>query len=264
MLSPIVKNSFTLIISFSIHSMGVTSEAMIRSAVVAPLEKLIGYTIMAPNPMLKKNGTAETVAMTCLRPSPGIRQEFLYMTPVTTMVSTDRGELPFQHYFVRHQCEPVVSGFAFEGISAARPNREVMQRLQRGEFAAVVICPSNPYVSVDPILQVPGLWLALRNNPAPVVLVSPIVAGQAIKGPAAKMMDELGAGASALEVARHYCVRYPRLVDYFVIDSSDATLAPAIGDLGITAVQTTTIMKERADKRALAAFCLQLAGVQAP
>ncbi len=180
--------------------------------------------------------------------------------PVATTVQTDRGELPFQHYFVRYQCEPAVAGFSFDGISAARPNREVMQRLHRGDYSVVVICPSNPFVSIDPILQVPGLWLALRDTPAPVVLVSPIVAGQAIKGPAAKMMAELGTGASALEVARHYCNRYPGLVDYFVIDTSDATLAGSIGELGMAVAVTSTIMKSREDKRALARFCLELGG----
>ncbi|MFC1578811.1 2-phospho-L-lactate transferase [Pseudomonadota bacterium] len=180
--------------------------------------------------------------------------------PVTTTVHSDRGELPFQHYFVRYQCEPVVSGFSFEGISAAHPNREVMQQLQRGTFGAVVICPSNPFVSVDPILQIPGLWPALREHAAPVIVVSPIVAGQAIKGPAAKIMNELGQGASALEVARHYCSRYPGLLDYFVIDTSDATLAGAIGELGIEVAVTSTIMKSRADKQALARFCLELGG----
>ncbi len=152
--------------------------------------------------------------------------------PVRTVVHTDRGDLPFQHYFVRDQCEPVVTGFSFEGISAARPNREVMGLLRQKAFGAIVVCPSNPFVSVDPILQLPGLWPALRDSPAPVVVVSPIVAGQAIKGPAAKMMSELGLGVSAVDVARHYCHRYPRLLDYFVIDESDATLAADIRAVG--------------------------------
>lgn len=180
--------------------------------------------------------------------------------PVSTTVHSDRGELPFQHYFVRYQCAPAVTGFSFKGIDSARPNGEVMQQLQDESYRAVVVCPSNPFVSVDPILQLPGLWPALRDNPAPLVVVSPIVAGKAIKGPAAKMMEELGQGASALEVARHYCGRYPGLVDYFVIDTSDAKLAGAIGELGMEVAMTSTIMKSRADKRALARFCLELGG----
>lgn len=180
--------------------------------------------------------------------------------PVATTVHSDRGELPFQHYFVRYQCEPAVTGFTFEGIDAARPNGEVMQQLQDEHYRAVVVCPSNPFVSVDPILQLPGLWPALRDNPAPVIVVSPIVAGQAIKGPAAKMMSELGQGASALEVARYYCNRYPGLVDCFVIDASDAKLAGDINKLGIEVAVTSTIMTSRADKQALARFCLAAAG----
>lgn len=180
--------------------------------------------------------------------------------PVSTTVRSDRGELSFQHYFVRYQCEPAVTGFNFDGISAARPNRTCMGLLQRNQLGAIVICPSNPLVSVDPILQVPGLWLALRNSPAPVVLVSPIVAGQAIKGPAAKMMQELGIAATALGVARHYRARYPGLVDYFVIDESDATLAAEISEQGVTVAVTSTIMRSREDKGQLARFCLQLAG----
>ena len=178
--------------------------------------------------------------------------------PVSTTVHSERGDLPFQHYFVRDQCEPVVTGFSFDGISAARPNREVMRLLQRKSFATVVICPSNPFVSVDPILQLSGLWLALRESPAPVVVVSPIVAGHAIKGPAAKMMAELGLEVSALEVARHYTKRYPGLMDRFVIDDSDATMAGAIRELGVEVAVTSTVMKSRADKQALARFALQL------
>ncbi len=180
--------------------------------------------------------------------------------PVRTVVHTDRGNLPFQHYFVRDQCEPVVTGFSFDGISAARPNREVMRLLRQKVFSAVVVCPSNPFVSVDPILQLPGLWPTLRDNPAPVVVVSPIVAGLALKGPAAKMMSELGLGVSALDVARHYCRRYPGLMDCFVIDESDAILAADIRELGVDVAVTRTVMKSRADKQGLARFILQWGG----
>lgn len=180
---------------------------------------------------------------------------------VRTTVHCAGENLAFQHYFVREQCEPVVTGFNFEGISAARPNRNAMRLLRDNAFSRVVICPSNPFVSVDPILQVPGLWLALRDNPAPVVLVSPIVAGLAIKGPAAKMMAELGVPVTALGVAQHYCSRYPGLLDYFVIDDSDATLAHEIGKLGVEVAVTSTVMKSREDKQRLARFTLQLGEV---
>jgi LPPG:FO 2-phospho-L-lactate transferase len=177
---------------------------------------------------------------------------------VRTTVQTDEGDLPFQHYFVRRQCEPRVTGFSFEGGSRAHPNPLVMKLLQDGDISSIIVCPSNPYVSIDPILQVPGLWLALRDNPAPVVLVSPIVAGRAIKGPAAKMMEELQVPVTAQGVAQHYNQRYPGLVDYFVIDESDATLAHDIEQLGLKPVVTQTLMKTLEDKTRLAQACLTL------
>jgi len=179
---------------------------------------------------------------------------------VSTTVHSAQGDLPFQHYFVRDQCQPVVSGFSFEGIDRARPNRQVLELLQGEAMASLVICPSNPFVSVDPILQLQDLWTVLRDTPAPVVVVSPIVAGLAIKGPAAKMMAELGMAVTALGVARHYSERYPGLMDYFVIDESDATLAPAIAELGVEVAITSTVMKSRDDKQQLANFVLQLGG----
>jgi len=181
--------------------------------------------------------------------------------PVRTTVHCAGGALPFQHYFVREQCAPAVTGFAFEGIADARPNRDVMLMLGQQSFAATIVCPSNPFVSIDPILRLPGFWRALRDNPAPVVLVSPIVAGMALKGPAAKMMAELGVPVTALGVAQHYCEHYPGLLDYFVIDASDATLAPEIAALGVEVAVTSTVMKSREDKLRLARFALDLAGV---
>lgn len=181
--------------------------------------------------------------------------------PVRTTVHCDRGALPFQHYFVREQCAPAVSGFSFEGIADASANPAVMTLLEAQAFSAIVVCPSNPFVSIDPILQVPGLWPALRDQPAPVVVVSPIVAGTAIKGPAAKMMAELGVPVTALGVARHYCEHYPGLLDYFVIDGSDATLAEEIAALGVEVQVTSTVMKSREHKQRLARDILDLVGV---
>lgn len=209
-----------------------------------------------------KSGTRLSALTATLAKRLGVASHVHPMTddPVRTKVRTAQGDLSFQHYFVRDRCEPVVTGFRFDGISAAHPNREVMTLLQRKAFAAVLICPSNPFVSVDPILQIPGLWLALRESPAPVVVVSPIVAGMALKGPAAKMMAELGKDVSALAVARHYCERYPGLMDYFVINESDATLAAQIRELGVAVAVTSTVMKSRADKQQLARFTLALNG----
>jgi LPPG:FO 2-phospho-L-lactate transferase len=177
---------------------------------------------------------------------------------VRTTVRCQGGDLPFQHYFVKEHCTPVVTGFSFEGIAGARPNDSVMTLLRDAAFAAIVVCPSNPFVSIDPILQIPGCWPVLRDNPAPVVLVSPIVAGMAIKGPAAKMMTELGVPVTALGVVQHYCEHYPGLVDYFVIDESDATLVGEIVELGVKVVVAPTVMKSRADKQRLARIALDL------
>ena len=180
--------------------------------------------------------------------------------PVRTMVFTDEGELPFQHYFVRRQCEPSVSGFRFAGMESATPNPAIMQMLAAKSPAAIIICPSNPFVSVDPILQLPGVWHAMRDSGAPVIAVSPIVAGMAIKGPAAKMMKELKLPVSALAVASHYSERYPGLLSGFVIDSSDVKLADEIAATGVTVATTNTVMKTRQDKQTLASFVLAMAG----
>lgn len=180
--------------------------------------------------------------------------------PVRTVVQGPGGDLPFQHYFVRLQCQPKVSGFSFEGIGQASVDPTVQGLLACGDISSVVVCPSNPFVSIDPILQLPGLWTTLRECPAPVVLVCPIVAGMAIKGPAAKMMAELDMPVTALGVAQYYCERYPGMVDYFVIDQSDAELGDEIRSLGLEVAVTATVMKTREDKRSLARYCLGTGG----
>ncbi|WP_232334812.1 2-phospho-L-lactate transferase [Pseudohalioglobus lutimaris] len=177
---------------------------------------------------------------------------------VRTVVHTDEGDLPFQHYFVRRQCEPRVRSFEFEGLAAARPDPDVLALLASDDLGHIVVCPSNPFVSIDPVLQVPGMWQALRDHAAPVILVSPIVDGMAIKGPAAKMMAELRVPVTAAGVARHYAERYPDLVDHFLIDDSDAKLTDEINRLGLNAVCTATVMTTLEDKMRLARTCLSL------
>lgn len=178
---------------------------------------------------------------------------------VQTIVKTDEGDLPFQQYFVGRQCEPSVTGFDFSGIEQARPNTDVVQRLAGTQYGAIVICPSNPYVSIDPILSLSGLWEALRDALPPVVLVSPIVAGIALKGPAAKMMAELNVPVTATGVAQHYATHFPGLIDHFVIDESDATLADEIDELGMAVTVTPTIMKSMEDRQTLAGCVLERA-----
>jgi LPPG:FO 2-phospho-L-lactate transferase len=172
--------------------------------------------------------------------------------PVRTMVRTEGGLLPFQRYFVEQGCAPKVSGFEFQGAGAARPSPALLGALAASELEAVVICPSNPFISIDPILAVPGLRAAIAACRAPVVAVSPIIAGRAVKGPTAKMMMELGLPTSARAVAEHY----GDLLDGFVLDQADADEAKAIDMPCLTA---RTLMASEDDKRALAAEVLAFA-----
>lgn len=176
----------------------------------------------------------------------GIRARVLPMSdqPVRTFVSTDEGELAFQEYFVARRCEPVVSSFRFDGVAQAAPAPGVLDAVAAADL--VVVCPSNPWVSVAPILAVPGLQAALAAKP--ILAVSPIVGGQAIKGPAAKMFSELGILPSALAVAQHY----GSLLRGLIFDEVDAAQNEAIAALGIIPLSTATVMKERADRVQLA------------
>jgi len=169
--------------------------------------------------------------------------------PVRTMVTTDRGELAFQDWFVRLRCEPVVKSVRFAGADKARPHPALTEL---DGLRGIVVCPSNPFVSVAPILAVPGVRAALGKAKAPRVAVTPIVGGQAIKGPAAKMLAELGHDVSALGVARYY----RDWVDGFVLDAQDAGLAREIESLGMQVRVADTMMRNDDDKRRLAADVL--------
>ena len=177
--------------------------------------------------------------------------------PVRTVVATPDGDLPFQEYFVRQACEPAVRGLRFEGAAAARMSAAFEAALAEPALEAVVICPSNPYLSVDPILAVPGVRAALARIAAPVVAVSPIVGGRAIKGPAAKIMGELEVEASAASVA----VRYGKLLDGFVLDETDRALAGAIesAEAGVRVRVEQTVMRTDEDRTRLAASVLEFA-----
>lgn len=167
----------------------------------------------------------------------------------TSVYTIERGELPFQEYFVHQQCRPQVTGFCFNNIELAHPAPGVLESIETSGL--VVICPSNPWVSIGPILAVPGIKPALAAQR--VVAVSPIIAGQAVKGPAAKMYAELGIEPSALSVAR----QYHGLLAGFVLDSSDRHLAPDIQDLGIQPLVVDTLMKTPADRQRLAQQVLE-------
>ena len=171
---------------------------------------------------------------------------------VRTRVETPEGWLDFQDYFVRQQYRPVVRGLRFDGASTARPQAELLAALASGAVRAIIICPSNPFISIDPILAVPGLRDAIAHCGAPVVAVSPIIAGQAVKGPTAKMMRELGIAPGAAAVAR----RYGDLLHGFVLDVADAAEAAAITPRVTLA---PTLMRSLDDKIALARVALQAA-----
>ena len=169
--------------------------------------------------------------------------------PLRTLVETEVGTLAFQDYFVREQCRPRLRQIRFEAAAPAKPTAQVLDALSDPRLAGIIICPSNPYLSVDPILAVPGLRPALKRARLPVVAVSPIIAGRAVKGPAAKIMAELGMAADSRSVARYYA----GLVDGFIIDVADSDLA---ADMPVPVKVTKTLMATLEDKIALARTCL--------
>lgn len=186
----------------------------------------------------------------------GIEASIFPMTDqlVSTQILLDNDSwLPFQHYFVKEQCKPVIKAFKFEGIESARPSPAFTSCLENPSLKAIFICPSNPFVSIDPILSIPRLRKKLKNHPAPVIAVSPIVGDQAIKGPTAKMMGELNISVSALSIAEHYY----DLLDGFILDNQDQHLKDNFLDNGVKIHCTNTIMNTLDDRINLAAECLK-------
>ena len=168
--------------------------------------------------------------------------------PLRTLVNTADGPLALQHYFVREKCAPIVTGFRYDGTDSARANPDILAALSAPTLRAVIICPSNPFISIDPILALAEMKRALRDCAAPIVAVSPIVGGTALKGPTAKMMQELGKAVSADTVARHY----GELIDGFVLDPVDAALGQAVRDNGLHTLITPSVMETLDDKIRLA------------
>ena len=197
--------------------------------------------------MLSQGATLQNVADR-LCESLGIDHRIAPMSndKISTTVNTPNGKLAFQEYFVREQCEPAVIDFDFEGIEKSTPNPVVMSWLD--ECDGIIICPSNPYVSVDTILSVPKYRDAFQSKP--VIAVSPIVGGLAIKGPAAKMMTELGVPPTPIAVAKHY----GSLLSGFVLDQTDHEQAK---DIPIPSIVTQTIMLTLQDRIALAEQCVR-------
>jgi LPPG:FO 2-phospho-L-lactate transferase len=192
-----------------------------------------------------------------LRRALGIGCRLLPMTDarVETFIQTPAGWLPFQEYFVRRRAEDPVLGVEFRGVEAAPPAPGVLEALAHA--AGVILAPSNPVVSLGPILAVPGVRAALEATRAPVVAISPIVRGATIKGPADRMLRGLGREVSAVGVAEGY----RGLVDAFVLDAADAPLAPRVEALGMRAIVADTIMRGPAEKAALARTALEALGL---
>jgi LPPG:FO 2-phospho-L-lactate transferase len=178
----------------------------------------------------------------------GVRSTIVPMSddPVRTMVQTKNRLLEFQDYFVRRRAEDAVRGVVFYGSDQAKPAPGVLDAITRAD--AVIFCPSNPLISIGPILSVPGVREALDRRSGPVAAISPIVGGRALKGPAAKMMRGLKLSASALGVAR----LYQGIADVFVLDNEDKAATSKIESLGMKAVVTDTIMSGLSKKKALA------------
>ena len=194
-------------------------------------------------------GESLSAIMDDLRRRLGVRARLVPMSdqPVRTVVQTPQGALPFQRYFVERRCTPEVTGFAFQGAGAARPPRALHEALEDPGLEALVICPSNPFISIDPILAVPGMRTAIAACRAPVVAVSPVIGGRAVKGPTAKMMAELGTPVTSRAIA----ARYAGLLDGFVLDQADAGEAESIE---VPCLTTRTLMVSEDDKRRLAPY----------
>jgi len=182
----------------------------------------------------------------------GIKPNVLPMSddPVSTIVLTDEGELPFQEYFVHRRCEPRVRGFRFQGVDEAHPAPGMIAAIREADL--VVICPSNPWVSIDPILALPNIRSEIGSRP--VVAVSPIIGGKAVKGPVVKMYAELGIQPSALAVATHY----QDILGGFVFDIHDKNLMSEVRSLNVSIMNVDTMMNSPTQQKRLAQDVVKL------
>jgi LPPG:FO 2-phospho-L-lactate transferase len=189
-----------------------------------------------------------------IRDALGVKARILPMCnqPVPTIIESDEGPLHFQEYLVKRRAEPVVRGIRFDGIEHAKPAPGVLEAIRVSQH--VIVCPSNPLISIGPILAVPGIREELRRRREHVVAVCPIVGGKSLKGPSDKMLEELGHEASATGVAKLYA----DFSGIFVIDPLDRNQRPAIEKLGLRVEVLPTVMKSRAQKRKLARALLAI------
>src|SRR5712671_6235923 len=195
---------------------------------------------------------SEVTSDICRRLGIGARVVPMSDERVRTRVRGDAGWIDFQDYFVRQQCRPVVHELAFDGVTLARLQADVTAALRSGDVRAVIVCPSNPFISVEPILAILGMRDLIKASGAPVIAVSPIIGGQAVKGPTAKMMRELGLEASAAGVA----ARYGDLLDGYIVDHADAD---GIGTVGARVTIARILMTSLQDRETLARVTLDAA-----
>lgn len=195
-----------------------------------------------------KEGASLTEVTRMLTRRLGVQSRLLPMTNdlVRTIVDTDEGLFTFQEYFVKLRWQPEVRSLIYEGAEEAEPAPEVLRAIETAD--TIIIAPSNLYLSIDPILAVPGIKDALLNASAPIIAVTPIIGGEAVKGPAAKLMRELGVESSAVAVAQHYA----EFLNGFVMDEQDAALKLQIEAMGMGVLLTDTIMKDGDDRARLA------------
>jgi LPPG:FO 2-phospho-L-lactate transferase len=225
-----------------------------------PEQPLLGDKALAA-PLLRAQGLAAGRRLTEITldfcRNLGIAARVLPMSddPVRTHVLTDDGAIPFPEYFGQLGCEPRVRGLEYAGADQARVPDEVLDALHAADLEAVVICPANPYHVIRPILEISGMRELLRKRGAPVIAVTPIVGGKALKGSAAKMMRELGKEPSPRAVAGEYL----RLIDGFVLDREDIHLAEGVRSLGIQVLSAPTVMRSLDDRVALARAVLDFA-----
>jgi len=200
-----------------------------------------------------REGAALSGAADSIRLALGVKAKILPMSdqPVPTMINTEQGWLSFQEYLVQRRAQPVVREIKFDGIERALPAPGVLESLARA--AVIVICPSNPLISIGPILAVPGVREALRKRRKDVVAVCPIVGGKSLKGPSDRMLAQLGFDVSASGVAR----MYQDICGTFLMDTVDIGERPAVEALGMKAVVCSTVMHTLEDKKRLAADVLQ-------
>jgi LPPG:FO 2-phospho-L-lactate transferase len=203
---------------------------------------------------LLAEGKTLTEAAESVRTTLGVKARILPMSdePTPTIIDSSEGVLHFQEYLVKRRCEPIVQAIRFEGAESARPAPGVLQAIQDADL--IIICPSNPLISIGPILAVPGIRGALRERKKDVIAVCPIVGGKSLKGPSDKMLAQLDYGSSASSVAKLYA----DFTGIFVLDLQDKSQQKAIRALGIDVTILPTVMKTRAQKRKLARAILDL------